>query len=483
MSTPRPGKPRAVLYLRQSVAREESISLELQETAGRDYAKKQGYRVVGVESDPGISGRTWKRPAVQRVMHMVEAGEADVVILWKWSRLSRSRMDWAVAADRVDQAGGRIESATEPLDVSTSTGRLARGMLTEFAAFESERIGDVWKESHERRVRAGKPANGKARFGYAYDQDTKSFHPDPVTGPILAQAYRRYLAGESVYSLVGWLNDGPTQPVQGYGVSVDGMWSARTVRRVLDSGFAAGFFTHRGEPVQGIHEPLITADEWTEYQARRATRRVRRSAERSPYLLSGLIRCWCGATMNAGLFGSQRTPKYRCKAAGEKRLHTGGYVTTTVVESAVLGWLQAVATDLETAAKEQTPPPLQTKGPSESQARRKLVKLQARLETLTTRYADDEIPREMYDRVRTKTQAEIAETEAMLRDAQVEQIRPMRVVIPDLLREWDSLPIEARRDMLSRLIHPVVVRPMRPRSEVAVAGLWEAAPNVGEFRP
>ncbi|HEY2644565.1 MAG TPA: recombinase family protein, partial [Galbitalea sp.] len=151
--------PRAILYLRQSTYREESISLELQEFEGRAYAARNGYEVVGVEGDPGISGRTWNRPAVQRVMKMIDDGDADVIVLWKWSRLSRSRLDWAVAADRVESAGGRIESATEPIDATTSTGRFARGMMTEFAAFESERIGDVWRESHARRIRNGLPAN------------------------------------------------------------------------------------------------------------------------------------------------------------------------------------------------------------------------------------------------------------------------------------------------------------------------------------
>lgn len=94
--------PRAVIYLRQSTHRDESISLELQETACRDYCDRMGYDIVAVRADPGISGRTWlKRPDVQRVMAAIEGGEADVIVLWKWSRLSRSRKDWALAASEV----------------------------------------------------------------------------------------------------------------------------------------------------------------------------------------------------------------------------------------------------------------------------------------------------------------------------------------------------------------------------------------------
>lgn len=86
-----PIRPHAVLYLRQSIARKDSISLELQEDAGRRYCEQTGYQVVAVEADSGISGLTWYRPAVQRVMGMIETGEDEVIVLWKWSRLSRAR--------------------------------------------------------------------------------------------------------------------------------------------------------------------------------------------------------------------------------------------------------------------------------------------------------------------------------------------------------------------------------------------------------
>ncbi|WP_417220571.1 recombinase family protein [Arthrobacter sp.] len=473
------GKPRAVLYLRQSVAREDSISLELQETAGRAYAKSQGYRVVAVEADPGISGRTWKRPAVLRVMALIENGDADVIVLWKWSRLSRSRLDWAVAADKVETAGGRIESATEPLDVSTSTGRLARGMLTEFAAFESERIGDVWKESHARRVSRGLPANGKPRFGYQYTR-AEGFTPDPVSGPVLAEMYRRYNSGQSVYSLVQWANDGPTRPVTGYGPSGDGLWSARTIRRILDQGFGAGYITRHGERIPGAHEPVITPAEFEEYLARRDTRRVSRRTERSEYLLSGLIRCDCGSTMNAGLFGTGRIPKYRCKAANEKRAHTGGYVTTAVVEDAVLDWLRSVADDITHAAQDlPAPKPKAGAGNQEAALRRKVVKLGARMDNLTLKLVDGTIPQDSYERLRDQTKTELATTEAQLRNLAVAEAKPAAVIVPDLLANWGGLPIPVRRDMLSRLIHPVRVKPGRPRSIVAVAGLWEDPPILG----
>lgn len=464
---------RAALYLRQSIAREDSISLELQEAACRAHCERRGYDVVMVEADPGISGRTFNRPAVRRVMQAVEDRGVDVVVLWKWSRLSRSRRDWAVAADAVDVAGGRIESATEDIDVSTSHGRLARGMLVEFAAFESERIGDQWKEAHARRVRKGLPATGKPRFGYR--RAGEGFEPDPETGPLLAELYRRYIAGESAYQLVKWLNDQGSRTVAGYGTS-GGDWSRRSVQRMLDSGFGAGLIRYHGELLPGVHEPVITAEEWEDYQAARRRRAITRGSERSQYLLSGLVRCSCGATMNAGQFGWQRAPKYRCKAAQEKRTHTGGYVMAGVLETAVLDWMRGLVADL-TAATNTT---------VEIEAKRERTQLnvgrlhaevtaaEQSITRLTVQYAEGKIPEIAYTsalpeletkRDRLLARITAAEAEARTLPASVEQVS-------DLLAVWDILGVEQRREALRGLISHVKVFPGRPKSRVEVIPAW-----------
>lgn len=462
---------RATLYLRQSTYREESISLELQEFEGRAYAERQGYIVVGVEADPGISGRTWNRPAVLRVMQSIEDGLTDVIVLWKWSRLSRSRLDWAVAADKVESAGGRIESATEPLDITTSTGRFARGMLTEFAAFESERIGDVWKEAHARRLRQGLPINGKPRFGYEYTRE-HGFTPDPISGPVLRETYARYIAGESIYSLVAWLNAGTTRPVGGYGVKTDGLWSDRTLRRVLDSGFAAGQIRSGGEVYPGVHESLITEHDWTTYQEARERRRTYRRTERSEYLLSGLVWCHCGSKMNAGQFGSNHTPKYRCKAAHEKRTHAGGYVTESVVNEFVHGWLveREEKISAEIAAELASTPKLRAVVDPTARIRAKIAKLDARMDNLTARLIDTGIPHASFVRTRDAITAERDALEIELRTAQVRRVvTPIRV-LPRLLSEWRSLEIPEKREYIRSVIAQVIVTPKRPRSSIDVLG-------------
>lgn len=466
---------RALLYLRQSVTREDSISIELQEAACRRHCEANGYDVVGVEADPGVSGRTFNRPAVKRVLEQVEAGRADVVVLWKWSRWSRSRRDWAVAADTIDMAGGRIESATEDLDVTTSHGRLARGMLVEFAAFESERIGDQWKEAHSRRVRNGLPANGKARFGYK--NQGKRFTPDPETGPYLAEAYQRYTAGSSIISLVKWLNNEGVLTAAGYMPS-DRSWSQHTLRRVLDSGFGAGFIRSHGDLLEGAHEAVITLDEWEAYQGARAARRGKSNTERSQYLLSGMVRCSCGAAMVGGKYSSDRKPRFRCAAAAQKSAHPGGYIEASILEAVAVEWLQSLVSEVEYATS--TAMRLQKKHEEVTASLPRLAErvtnAEAAITRLTVSMAEGVLSADAY-RSALVALEDKRDRAVVAYESAASSVRKLpgsvSTVAGELLRLWEVLPLSQRREALRGLVGHIVVGPKGQTPRSRIVPVWD----------
>ena len=440
---------RAVVYLRQSTFREESISLELQEEACRTYARKQGYDVVAVESDPGLSGRTFNRPGVSAVMDAVQRGVADVILLWKWSRLSRNRLDWYVAADRTQQAGGRIESATEPIDTSTSIGRLSRGMMIEIAAFESERAGDQWREAQERRVRNGLPHSGKPRFGYLYED--KAYRPDPATAPILADLYSRYIGGAAFGSLVTWLASRQVPPV------LARQWSVSSVKRTLDTGFAAGIITYRGEQYPGAHEPVIDEATWAAYQQARERRRNRPRAERSQYLLSGLVRCkTCDLAMSGWTHPKAGIVYYKCDRAVSTRIHVPHHARADAIEAEVLRVVHAVADDaaalMDPGTPEQHDTDLTALQGTVDKARRALA-------TLTVRSVDGSISDDAYRAAAPTLQARLDAAQDALRAATAAPALP--AVAADtavrLLEDWDLLPVTARREGIRALVTGITV--------------------------
>ncbi|MDP9820433.1 recombinase family protein [Nocardioides massiliensis] len=467
--------PRVLGLVRVSKERDGMVTPEIQRTAITDYCRARGYDLVdwleGIDESGSRSRSAWW-PRLDQAVAAVETGDYDAIVVWKFSRTARHRLRWAVAIDRVEQAGGRLESATEQVDVTTSTGRFTRGMLAELSAFEAERIAEGWREAHQRRVRAGLPPTGKPKWGYIYDGEEKIHRPDPETGPVLATLYRRYVAGESVYQLVRWLNS------HGWRTLEQNLWSDRTLRRVLDSGFASGRFLYRGELHDGIHEPLIDNDLWQAYLDARQERRAQPARRtRSQYLLSGLVRCArCGGTMTAGQFGAGRAPKYRCKTSKEQgpEACAGGYVTASYVERAVFEELEELARDIDreadrAAAAEGRRASLRSEA---GRLARELGKVDGALQRLMLqRVQSPEVPGSVFD----AAEADLLEQRRGLAEAHEVAAREVRRAVADpvavaasLVEQWHRLPVEHRRMSLRDLFLEVRVTTGRPRAVVEV---------------
>ncbi|MGW0997401.1 recombinase family protein [Streptomyces sp. NPDC002523] len=145
-----------------------------------------------------------------------------------------------------------VRAAREDFDGKTTIGKFAIAQMLNIAELESNQKSDSWKDTIERRRRAGLAHGSRGRFGYfrcdvcpppergktlltcprCKDGILKI---DPVTGPILASLYRRYAAGESVRGMVLWLKE---QGVKHYtGTDID----AGALYHILDSGFGLGF--------------------------------------------------------------------------------------------------------------------------------------------------------------------------------------------------------------------------------------------------
>ncbi|WP_417556108.1 recombinase family protein [Microbacterium sp.] len=396
-------QPRAIIYLRQSIHRDESISLELQEIACRDYCDRMGYDVTAVEADPGISGRTWNRPAVQRVMTAIDQHAAEVVVLWKWSRLSRSRKDWALAIDRADIAGGRIESATEPIDTATASGRFARGVMTEYAAFQSEQIGEQWEEVRQRRLGLGLPASGRLPFGW--DRTPDGIRPNPNRAPLVVEMYRRYLSGDGSSTIATWLNESGIPAPNG------GKWSRGRPLTVMNSPIHAGLVPYRGNTYPGQHDPIIDRATWDAYQTEHARRRDAQEKPR-PYahLLSTLVTCGCGARMHGkgSITGGKEYRGYLCGAAPGTTGKHRAYVSALLLDPLVESWLLDLNPDANVA-------PLDVAAQARHDA---ALRAQNELETeranLTRQLAKGIVPEAAYVRASTAITAELTRLDAEL---------------------------------------------------------------------
>ena len=85
---------RALGYARVSKDEREKLSIDYQITEITKYCDREGWTLVGVEVDEGITAKTiLGLPAAQRVMAAVEANQVEAVVVWKSDRLNRDGIE------------------------------------------------------------------------------------------------------------------------------------------------------------------------------------------------------------------------------------------------------------------------------------------------------------------------------------------------------------------------------------------------------
>ncbi|MGH3381779.1 MAG: recombinase family protein [Actinoallomurus sp.] len=486
----------AVGYIRVSMAREEMISPELQRASIIDWAARRNRRIVAWIEDLDKTGRNFKR-RVQRAIGMVEDGSAQEIAVWKFSRFGRQRLGWAVNLDRVESAGGELQSATEEVDARTASGRFSRGMLAEVAAFESDRASEQWKETLQHREEVeGLPPQGTPRFGYdrkgripipgkpnhfikdASDSEGERYEPNKLA-PILTSLYVRFVAGKSAHFLVLWLNRREVKTVRG------NAWTQQSLLNYLDSGFGAGLLrSHRKDcrckqPGRcknvvyrpGAHKAVIKPEVWEDYRAiRKKKRKMPPRAQSAVYELSGLMRCGHGGQRGIpkhGLsahYGDGRPGySYVCMNGIEGRGCPGVFVRRSVVEATVRAKLAECADDIDAAARvTQARETVQiTARADRERIGRDMLRIDKALSRLLKERAlDPDMPEEIYTSTRKELLAERRELEAAIEEAGEEEHANNADHVPvirTLLEEWETLAVDRKRHLLATLIRHVKV--------------------------
>ena len=159
-------KVRCAIYCRKSSEGgldQAFNSLHAQHQACLSYIESQrheGWRALDDHyHDPGLSGGTLERPALQRLLRDVEAERVDAVVCYRVDRLTRSLTDFSRLAALFEQRKIALVSITESFNTATSIGRLNLHMILSFAQYERELAGERIEfrarglEKHARRDR------------------------------------------------------------------------------------------------------------------------------------------------------------------------------------------------------------------------------------------------------------------------------------------------------------------------------------------
>lgn len=132
---------RAAAYIRVSTDDQArtGISVEAQEQMARAYCERQGYRVVGVFKDEGISASIpfASRPEGAALHATVLAGKVQHLVVYKLDRLFRDTIDGLSTTRAWAEVGLAVHQVDHgPLDIRSPQGRLHLTVLLAFGEYE-----------------------------------------------------------------------------------------------------------------------------------------------------------------------------------------------------------------------------------------------------------------------------------------------------------------------------------------------------------
>jgi DNA invertase Pin-like site-specific DNA recombinase len=146
-------KNKICLYARVSTD-QQTTGLESQVRALREYCRLNNIKEAELFTDENQSGAKSSRPALDRMMALVAAGEVEKVISYSLSRLGRSTTHLLKLMDEMNRRETKFVSLSERLETETPAGRMIFTVLAAVSQLERELIAE--------RVRNGL-ANARAK--------------------------------------------------------------------------------------------------------------------------------------------------------------------------------------------------------------------------------------------------------------------------------------------------------------------------------
>ena len=173
------------LYARQSIERENSISIETQ----LEYCKgmirpDEQHLKVKVFCDKGYSGKDTNRPEYLSFLKDIRNGKVKKLIVYKLDRVSRSLIDFVDILAELKKYNVEFVSSQENFDTSSPYGEMLCKLLMVFAEFERTSIVNRIRDAYAKRSDLGLYAGGKRVYGYNLEDavisgvKTKKFVPN-----------------------------------------------------------------------------------------------------------------------------------------------------------------------------------------------------------------------------------------------------------------------------------------------------------------
>lgn len=296
-------RKKVIVYLRISDKDQSHFSIEGQEKFIRWYCERNNLEILCVFVDEGQSAKSFDRPDWIELEKFIKTNyrEVDQLIVWKYDRFSRNLREALDMIELIENKYGiLIVSAMEPIGVHPKS-----------PSYFKERAGKLldaqkeWLDIKERTkfginfaTLAGRYIN-MAPFGYKNGKDDKKkpiLIIVPEKAEIVAEIYRRFLAGETIAAL--------KKIAKKLEYTVQGKSNITNLLKNPTYGGLVRVPEYYDTPehlVKGIHQGIVSQDDWYKVQALLAGKKaINRTIINDQVPLRGKLLCFCGKHLTAG---------------------------------------------------------------------------------------------------------------------------------------------------------------------------------------
>jgi DNA invertase Pin-like site-specific DNA recombinase len=214
--TPRMRTGRVVGYTRVSTDEQgqSGLGLAAQRAAIEAEVERRDWELVQVYEDAGASGKSLAgRAALGNALKVLDAHDADALVVAKLDRLSRSLLDFASLMESARKRGWALVILDLGVDTTTPSGEMIANVMATFAQFERRLIGQRTKDALAVKKRQG------ARLG----------RPVAVDKTVARRIVRERNRGRSLRAIADGLNK--DKVATGHGGA---RWHGSTVKAILE---------------------------------------------------------------------------------------------------------------------------------------------------------------------------------------------------------------------------------------------------------
>lgn len=292
------------IYARYSPGPQQTeASIEGQVRECKEYADRNGIRIINVYSDSKQTGRNDKRAGFQKMLRDCKRGGVSVVLVWKLDRFGRNRAEIAQNRALLKLSGVKVVSAMEHIP-ETPEGIILESVLEGMAEYYSANLAENVKRGLKENALQCKANGAGQSLGYVVGDDRR-YKIEPSEAAIVKRIFTEYDDGAKIADIWRGLVAAGVKTKRGKEFTQYG------IARILSNRAYIGEYRYGDIVTPGGMPRIIEDDLFERVQARRNAGKstpTRRSVSNDvDFLLTGKCVCGCCKGTMRGTSGTGKS--------------------------------------------------------------------------------------------------------------------------------------------------------------------------------